>query len=168
MAEQAFPTLNGEAQSWANCSAVINVYDGATIEMPGLTAIKWANAVERGVQRSMSGGIVKTTRGQADPSASFEAYADQGLILIEALIDAAIAKGYVVNGIARYGMVAFDLIVQHTPLGGIGISKTEVLGCKLSEDKGEYAEGTDADKTEYPLSVLDVVRTINGKRGSIL
>lgn len=168
MTEQAFPTLNGEAQSWANCSATIQLYDGASIDMSGMTAVKWGVEVERGLQRSTNGKIVKTTRGQATPSASIELYADQEQALIEALIDAAIAKGYVENGIAKYGMVAFDLVVQHTPLGGLGVQKTEVLGCKLSGNKGEFAEGTDPDKSEVGLSILDVVRTINGKKGSIL
>lgn len=168
MTEQAFPTLNGEAQSWANCSATIQVYEGASIELPDLTAIKWDAPVDRGVQRSMNGKIKKTTRGQSTPVASIEMYADQEKILIEGLIDAAIALGFVENGIAKYGMVPFDLVVQHTPLGGVGIQKTEVLGCKLAGNKGEFAEGVDPDKTELPLSILDVVRTINGKRGSIL
>lgn len=168
MTEQALPTLNGEAQSWANCSAVIQVYEGVSIDMSGMTAVKWGVEIERGQQRSKNGKIVKTTRGQVTPSASIELYADQEQALIEALIDAAIAKGYVANGIAKYGMIAFDLVVQHTPLGGEGIQKTEVLGCKLSGNKGEFAEGTDPDKTELGLSIIDVVRTINSKRGSIL
>lgn len=168
MSDQSYPTVNGEAQSWANISVTANIQDGPGIDLVDISSIKWNVDVERGVQRMTNGKIKARTRGQGTPGGSIEFYADGMNTFFEKLIDIAIAKGYVENGIAKYGMVPFDLVVCHTPIGATGIRKVEMIGCMLAKDLGEHSEGTDADKNAIDLSVADVIRTINGKRGSIL
>lgn len=168
MAQQSYPTLNGEAQSWANIEVKANLYDGPSIDLSDIAGVDWDIAAERGTQRQTNGAIKAFTRGQSTPSGKVSFYADGCLSFVEKLIDIAIAKGFVENGEAKYGMVAFDIIIQHTPLGATGIRQVELLGCQLSKDAASYAEGTDADKNELELSLKRVVRTINGKRGSLL
>jgi hypothetical protein len=168
MAQQAYPTLQGEAQSWANISAKATLYDGPSIDLSDIAGLSWENPVERAVQRRTDGQIKARTRGQATPTAKVSFYADGAQTFIEKLIDIAIAKGYVDNGEALYGMVGFDILVQHTPLGTTSIRQVEILGCCLSKDAADHAEGTDADKNELELSVVRIVRTVNAKRGRIL
>lgn len=167
MSEPTFPTLNGEVQSWANIKLVCNLYDGASFDCPDIKSVKWDVSVERGMQRSINGDIKGFTRGAGTPTGSVEFYADGYQVFCDYLIKIAKSKGFVENGIAKYSLPAFDLLITHTPLGVTGIRKVEVLGCRLSKDAGEHTEGTDADVNAVELSVTKVVRTINGNRGSM-
>lgn len=168
MAQQSYPTLQGEAQSWANIEVKANLYDGPSIDLSDIVGLDWDIGAERGTQRSTNGSIKAFTRGQSTPSGKISFYADGCVSFIEKLIDIAIAKGFVENGEAKYGMVSFDILVQHTPLGSTGIRQVELLGCQLAKDAASYAEGSDADKNDLELSVKRVARVINGKRGSLL
>lgn len=170
MAEQAYPTLNGEAQSWANITAVADLYDGPSIDLGeiGIKSLKWDVGLEVGAQRNTKGEIVKFTRGQATPSSSIGFYADGIWTFVEKLIDIAIAKGYVDAGVAKYGRVRFGIVVLHTPEGTTGIRKVTLEGCRLKKDVGDHGEGTDADESEHELVITRVVREINGKKGALL
>lgn len=169
MAQQAYPTLNGEAQSWADSDFKIACYNGPAADLLDLASADWDVALERGEQRSKGGDIKCYTHGQTTPGGKVSLYADGCVRLIEILMDVALAQGWVRNGNeAIYGMVPFDIIVHHTPLGSSGIRTVELLGCRFAGDAGTYAEGTDADKNEIPLSITRVVRVINGKRGVLL
>lgn len=168
MTEPAYPTLNGEAQSWANISAKATLYDGPSIDLSDIAGLDWDVAIERGIQRRTDGQIKARTRGQATPTAKVTFYADGCQVFLSKLIDIAIAKGYVDSGEALYGMVGFDIIVNHTPLGGDGIRTVEILGCVLAKDAASHSEGTDADKNEIELNCVRVVRTVQGKRGRML
>lgn len=168
MAEQSYPTLQGEAQSWANIEVKATMYDGPSIDLSDIAGLDWDNAAERGTQWSTDGTIKAFTRGRATPSGKISFYADGCLAFLEKLMDIAIAKGFVENGEAKYGMVSFDILIQHTPLGSTGIRKVELIGCQLAKDAASYSEGTDADKNDLELSVKRVTREINGKKGSLL
>lgn len=168
MAQQSYPTLNGEAQSWANIEVKSTLYDGPSIDLSDIVGLDWDISAERGTQRMTNGAIKAFTRGQSTPTGKISFYADGCVSFIEKLIDIAISKGFVENGEAKYGMIAFDVIIQHTPLGATGIRQVELLGCQVSKDAASYAEGTDADKNDLEIVVKRVVRTINGKKGSLL
>lgn len=164
---EAYPTLNGEAQSWANIALTANIFDGPSVDCPDIASVKWNNDIERGIQRQTNGKIKQFTRGAATPGGSVEFYADGLQAFLEKVIDIAISRGFVESGVAKYSMVAFDLVITHTPLGATGIRKVELLGCRILKDGAEHSEGTDADKNTLELSITDVIRTINGKRGSM-
>lgn len=168
MAQQSYPTLQGEAQSWANLEAKANIYDGPSIDLTDIVGIDWDNSAERGTQWGQDGSIKAFTRGRGSSTGKISFYADGCIAFIEKLMDIAIAKGFVVNGECKFGMVSFDILIQHTPLGSTGIRQIELLGCQVSKDAASYAEGTDADKNDLEIVVKRVVRTINGKKGSLL
>ena len=167
MAEE-YPILQGEAQSWANIMVRATLYDGPQIELADIAAISWENPVERGLQRRTNGQVKARTRGQSSPTAKLSFYADGAQNFIDQLITIASAKGYVDNGEALYGMVNFDIVIQHQMIGESEIRQVELLGCCLGKDMADHSEGTDADKNELELSVVSVVRVVKGKRGRML
>lgn len=168
MTEQAFPTFNGQAQSWVDLDGAIQIIDGPKLDLEGVKAIKWDNSLEVGVQRRKDGSIKAYTQGMPTPTGSLEFYADGCINFVEKLIDIAIAKGFVRNGIARYGMVGFSIITMHTPLGTTQMRKIELLGLRVKKDIAEHSEGVEADTNPLEIIVTDVVRTVNGKRGVLL
>ncbi len=163
--QQAYPTLNGHAQSWVDCGGAIQIHDGPKLDLEGLKGVKWDVTLEVGTQRRRDGTVKAFTAGQGTPNGSLEFYADGALVFIEALIDVAISRGWVRNGAGIYGRVGFDLVLLHTPLGSTAIRKAEVQGCRLKKDVGEHGEGTDPDVVPVDLIISQVVRTLNGKRG---
>lgn len=170
MGQQEFPTLNGEAQSWANMLCKASVYNGPAIDLKDIKSFDWDVALERGVQRTRDGAIKSFTRGQATPSCKVGFYADGLLKFWEACIDTCLALGgaYVDGDTALVGLVKFDIFVQHTPLGASDIRQVDLLGLAWKKDAGSYAEGVEADATEAEFDIVRVVRTVNGKKGRLL
>lgn len=168
MTEQAYPTFNGQAQSWVDLVGAIQIIGGPKLDLEDVKAIKWDNSLEVGMQRRKDGSIKSYTQGMPTPSGSIEYYADGMMNFIEKLIDAAVALNYVRAGVARYGLVRFNIITMHTPLGTTDMRKVEILGCRLKKDAQEGTEGTDAESNALDLIVTDVVRTVNGKRGVLI
>lgn len=168
MTEQAYPTLNGQAQSWVDLKGAIIIDDGPKLDLEDVKALKWDVAVEVGTQRRVDGTIKAFTKGMPTPSGSIEFYADGMVRFVEKLIDVAIAKNFVRNGVGLYGMVTFSIVTMHTPLGTSDMRKVELLGLRLKKDMQEGAEGVDAEGNDLELIVTSVIRTINGKRGTLL
>ena len=168
MTEQAFPTLNGQAQSWVDLKGAIIIHDGPKLDLVDLKGLKWDVSVEVGEQRNVDGSIKQYTRGRKSANGSIEYYSDGMVRFIESLIDVAIAKNFVRNGAGLYGMVGFDIVTMHTPLGTNQMRKVEIMGCRLKKDMQEGSEGVDAETNELELIVTAVRRTINGKLGELL
>ncbi len=142
---QEYPTLNDVAPSWADVKIDIPVYGGATVQTSDIAAIKWSDKVEVGTVRGTSGGRKKArTTGQYDAEATLTLYKAGWRTLREALQ----SKN------AKISLVAFDVIVQHTPPGDSAIHKVKIVGCRVLGRSGESTEGTDPEKIEVPLSVM--------------
>jgi len=158
---QAYPSLNGIAQSWADIVVTMPLHDGPLLEMIDISDINHESMVEVGEQRGASGGrVLKRTRGALSDSCGMTLYAS-GADRFEAAL-AAVAP---VRGDERLiRLVHFDIIVQHTPPNSTDIRSIEMLGvCMLG--RGEtYSEGTDADKCDVSLSVAKIVKVVNGTR----
>ena len=168
MVQQAFPSLNGQAQSWVDLVGAIIIHDGPKLDLEDIKSIKWDTALEVGTQRRVDGSIKAFTKGAATPSGSLEYYADGCVNFIEKLIDVAIAKNCVRGDVGLYGMVSFDIVTMHTPLGTTAMRKVEILGCRLKKDMQEGSEGVEAESNALELIVTQVIRTVNGKRGALL
>lgn len=165
MVQQAYPTLNGQAQSWVDLNGGIVIHDGPTLDLDDIKALKWDVSVEVGTQRRRDGTVKAYTAGQGTANGSIEFYADGAIRFVEKLIDVALAKGWTRNGAGIYGRVGFNIITLHTPLGATGMRKVEIMGCRLKKDIAEASEGVDPDSNALDLIVTYVQRTINGKKG---
>jgi hypothetical protein len=163
-----YTTLDIESQSWANIQVASLLQGGPTVDCDGIVSVGWDNGSEVGTERRTDGSIRAFTRGQATPSGKIAFYAGGCLKFIKALMTLAKAQGLVRDGKAQYGLVRFDLLIHHTPIGETGIRTVKVLGCRLKKDAADHSEGTDADKNELELIVSDVVRVIDGEEGVLL
>jgi hypothetical protein len=171
MTQQSYPTLGGEAQSWANIQAKCALYDGPSIDLSDIASLSWGRSVETGKQLRIDGSIKSFTRGAGSCEAKIGFYASGLDAFHEALADVCFALGAPFVGAgneALIRMVHFDIRVQHTPLGASGILQKEVLGASLVKDGGDYAEGVDPDKSDCELIVTSVVSVVNGKRIRLL
>lgn len=168
MTEQAYPTVQGEPQSWANIGVKPQLYDGPTVNADDIKSIKWKNALEVGTQRRTDGSIKGFTRGQATPDGSIEFYASGTLAFIKALIAVAKAKGYINAGAYQYGRVVFDVPIMHTPEGETGIREVNLIGCRVKSDAADATEGTDPDTNSLDLVITRVERVIDGDKAVLL
>ncbi len=58
--------------------------------------------------------------------------------------------------------VPFGISVQHTPYGVDNIFGYQAVGARLIGMTFSHAEGVDADQVECPLSIMDLIYTIDG------
>lgn len=63
----------------------------------------------------------------------------------------------------RIGLVAFDIMIQHTPPGEVEIYTTKIKGCRYLGDADDMAEGSDADQIEVTLNPIEIVNIIDGE-----
>jgi hypothetical protein len=61
------------------------------------------------------------------------------------------------------GRVAFDVTIQHTPLGETEIYETTMKGCRYLGDSEDNGEGSDADQIEVDVNPIEVANIIDGK-----
>jgi len=141
----AYPTLNGVAQSWADCVVTAGIYGGLSIDAEDIKDISWKRTLEQGEQRKTGGQLKGKTAGQAGYEASITWYASGYWKMVAALGAAAQAAGYVKDGEVELSRVGFDIVVQHTPAGVDKPRGVEILGCQWTEDGSDMAEGVDAD-----------------------
>lgn len=163
MANEDYPTLNGIAPSWADLSAKVQLYEGPELELPDISDLSWGSPVEIGVQRGTGGQIRRRTTGSSTPEASMTLYRSGFRDLVKQMIPIAKALGYVRGNLVRVGLVHFDIISQHTPVGEVEIYTTRILGCRLTDRALSLTEGNDPDKVTAPLSIIKVVDVIDGE-----
>lgn len=158
MAEN-FPTLNGEAQSWANIAVIVQGYGGTELTAADLKDLSWSETVEVGEQRSTGGKLKARTVGQNKCEAKATFYADGYDALLENLAAIAVARGFVdPTGAAKVSLVGFDVLIQHTPMDQSYLVEKKLEGCRLLSDSGSHSEGTDAETIEVGLNPVRVSR----------
>ncbi len=160
MANQAYPSLNDIEPSWADIAVTFAVFEGALLETADIAGLKWSRKVEVGERRGASGGrVMARTTGQGSQEASVTLYRSGLRRLIKGLMEKAPTRGNQV----RIGLVAFDIMIQHTPPGETEIYQVKIKGCRYLGDADDMKEGTDADKVEVTLNPIEIVNIIDGK-----
>lgn len=159
---QDYPTLNGEAQSWSNVSATLTPNGGTALDTKDFSDISWSRSLEVGEQRGASGGrVMRRTVGQVSYESSITLYASGYERLIAALKEIAPTRG----NQALISLVAFDLQIFHTPVidAEETIREVKLKGCRVLSDSFSGAEGTDADKVEVGISVIEIAKLVDGQ-----
>lgn len=160
----AFETLNGDAVSWSELSAVTKIRGGIPLPQPDLKSCDHAAKVERGDKRGASGGrVVSRTTGSATNSGSASWYKAGLRDFKRALKNAALAAGYInSDGHVQLSKVAFDLVIMHSYEGDPEIYIIKLVGCHLDGDSGKHAEGNEAETVDVELNPLRIVEVIDG------
>jgi|SRR5579859_2398543 len=162
---QAYPTVDGIAPSWADIGVSFTVGGGDLLEMVDIQGIKTGRKVEVGEQRGASGGrVMARTTGQGSQEASMTLYRSGLRKLIKSLMKNAPTRGNEVI----IGVVAFDILIQHTPPGETEIYTTKITGCRYLGDADDMKEGNEADKIEITLNPIKVAQIIDGKEVVLL
>lgn len=150
---QQYPTLNGNAPSWADIEITINVGGGVTLKNIDIKSIKWSSKVERGEQRGASGGrVIKRTTGSITHEGSWEIYKSG----IKAIIGAiAAAPGVRTRGASKLvSLVDFDISIAHDTPGDPDIVREVMQGCRLTSFESSMAEGNDAEIVPMDLAPI--------------
>lgn len=160
MANQAYPSLNDIAPSWADIAATFTVYEGSVLEMIDFAGIKWARKLEPGEQKGASGGrVMARTSGDVSFEASATLYRSGYRKLLKALIEKAPLRG----NQRKIGVVGFDILIQHTPPGESEIYQVKIKGCRFLGDSDDMKEGNEADKIEITLNPIEIVNIVDGE-----
>jgi hypothetical protein len=162
---QAYPSLNDIEPSWADIGVTFTVFEGDLIDMADIASIKWSRKVEVGKRKGASGGrkMARTT-GEGDQEASLTLYRSGLRKLIRGLMAKAPTRGNQV----LISLVAFDIMIQHSPPGETDIYKTKIKGCRYLGDSDDMAEGPDADQVEVTVDCMEIVNIIDGKEVVLL
>lgn len=162
---QAYPSIDGIASSWADIQVTTIVNGGALIETTDIAGIKTADKMEVGRQQGTSGGrTMKRTQGSATYEASMTLYRSGHRQLLKALKEQAPTRG----NQKVVGVVAFDILIQHTPIGEEEIYTRKLKGCRYAGSSHDNKEGNDADQVEVTLDVLEIVDIIDGEEVILL
>lgn len=154
MTNQAYPSLNDVAPSWADIGITITPEEGSILEMTEIAGIKSNRKIELGEQRGVSGGrVMKRTTGSGSAEASMTLYRSGYRTFINALAANAPTRG---NQLL-IGLVAFDVLIQHTPPGSDDIFTRKIKGCRFTGDADDMKEGNEADKLEISLNPIEIV-----------
>jgi hypothetical protein len=155
-----FPVLDGIAPSWADIIVKASPVGAALIDIKDIAAINTGTTVEIGEQQGASGGrVIKRTTGSSKAEASITLYRSGYQKLLRGLKDLAPRRG----NQRLISLVHFGIQVQHTPPGDIEIYEYRIKGVRLKGRNLNSAEGTDADKVEVPLSVIEIADMIDGE-----
>lgn len=154
---QSYPSVGEHESSWADIDLTFNIPDGQTIDVEDITAIKWDRKVTVGVSKNASGGrVMKRTAGSEESTAT-ATFTRSGLrALVAAIKTAAIAAGQVRGDEVAISGISFDLLVQHTPFGLVGVYMAKLEGCRYLGDGNDMKEGSDADLIEVDLSPIKI------------
>jgi hypothetical protein len=157
--QQAFPTVNEHECSWADIGLTINIAGGKTVQGIDWEGIKYSRKVEVGESRGTSGGrVMKRTAGSESVEASGSTTRSGWIALIEAIEEAAATEPKFVRGneVAISG-VAFDILIQHTPVGSDRIYTTKLVGCRYLGDSDDMKQGNEADMLELTLNPIRIL-----------
>lgn len=160
MTNQAYPSLNDIAPSWADVGVTFTVSGGDALDMADINAIKWSRTVEVGEMRGASGGrVMARTTGQGSQEASATLYRAGFRKLLKSLVAQAPTRG----NQKLISLVSFDILIQHTPPGETEIYVTKIKGCRYLGDSDDMQEGNEADKVEITLNPIEIVQIIDGQ-----
>jgi|ERR1700722_3669806 len=162
---QAYPSLNEIEPSWADIKVTFSVIGGDILRMVDIAGVKWSRKVDVGERRGASGGrVTARTTGQGSQEASATLYRSGYRKLLSSLAGVAPLRGTQ----AAISLVAFDILVQHTPPNSFDIYTTKIKGCRYLGDSDDMKEGPDADKIEITLNPIEVAELINGQEVVLL
>lgn len=162
---QAYPSINDIAPSWADIGITFTVGGGDALDMMDIAAIKWSRKVEVGDQRGTSGGrVMARTTGQGSQEASATLYRSGLRKLLKSLMSKAPTRG----NQKVISVVAFDILIQHTPPGETEIYTTKIKGCRYLGDSDDMKEGNEADKLEITLNPIEIAQIIDGQEVVLL
>lgn len=165
MAQQALPSLNDIAPSWAEIDTTITVHDGSVLETIDYSDLNWSSTLEVGKQRGASGGrVIARTVGEVSHEASATFY-KRGL---RKLLRALMAKGVVRGNQIAIGAVGFDITVQFMVQGDVEIYESRIKGCRLLGLTNAMTEGPDAAKVELNLNPVEIAEFVDGKEVVLL
>src|SRR5665213_779363 len=159
MTNQAFPSLNGIAASWADVQTTITPDQATALQTIDYSAINWDRAVTVGEQRGASGGrVMARTTGSVAYTADATFYYSGYRALLKSLMQNAPTRGNqkIISG------VSFDILIQHSVPGDPEIYTVKLKGCRLLGDAAKLKEGTDADQLDLTLNPIEIVNIING------
>jgi hypothetical protein len=152
-------SVNVHECSWADIECTLLIPNGPSITIEDVEGWKWASKLEVGESRGVSGGRPrKRTRGSASHEASATATRGGWMALGEAIETAAIALGQQRGDQVIIGGVAFDVLLQHSPLGDTRIYSVKLVGCRLLGDSSDMKQGSEADMVELTLNPLNIMR----------
>ena len=162
---ETFETMNGVAASWSDILLTVAVAGGPSIKGGreggfGLKAVKFG--AERKVGLQKRGGLpYKRTSGDVDFTNSMTLYKDGWVVLRDALAKVA----PVVQGVARIGLVPFDILVDWTPAEQPNsIDTVRLISLRITKSDQSPSEGSDPGEVEVELSIMSVQeKTSDGK-----
>jgi hypothetical protein len=158
MPSQDFASVNEHECSWADIAITPMVVGGRTLKGTDWEGIKWSRKVEVGASRGVSGGRVrKRTAGSEDVEASGSQTRAGWAELMEALEEAAESAGLVRDDEVFISGIAFDILIQHTPLGSSRIYETKLVGCRFLGDSSDMKQGNEAEVIEITLNPIKVL-----------
>ena len=166
MTNQAYPSLDGIVPSWADIQCTLSITGGTLIDMADIVGIKTGRKVEVGMQEGISGGrTMARTTGRVSYEASMTIYRTGHLSLIKELGKTAPTRG----NQKLLSLVHFDILIEHTPPGSTGIFRRKIKGCRFTGDDLDMKDGgSDPDKLELSLSVIEIVDIIDGQEYVLL
>lgn len=156
--DQSFPSLNDFEPGWADVTCKASIDKGKLLDMEDMAALKWSRKVDVGM-RKRRGRPFARTYGSSGFEASMTLYRGCRRKFIEGLMEKAPTRGDEV----LIGLVSFDLVIQHSPIGAAKIDIVKILGCRYLGDANDLKEGDDPDQLEITLNPLKIVEVINGK-----
>ena len=153
MGAEDFPLLNGQYLSWAEIQPVISIFGGLDVKTKDFKEIDHSDTLAPGVARGVGPGKRGRTVGIYDADASMTMYKASA-----ANFQAQLLKVAQANGHSRIALVVFDLIMNWSPLDGVGqVYTTKILGARIKERSGKNsADSADASVIEIPLDVLRI------------
>ncbi len=165
MANLEFPSVQEQECSWADIKVTFLVAGGSTIPLVDLEAIKWSRKVEVGESRGTSGGrVMKRTAGAESVEASASVTRAGHARLMEGLEEAAVSADQIRGDQVILSGVAFDVTVQHTPLGSDRIYEAKLVGCRYLGDSSDMKQGNEADMIELTLNPMQILtKSSSGK-----
>jgi|WetSurMetagenome_2_1015567.scaffolds.fasta_scaffold734260_1 hypothetical protein len=162
----AYPLLEGVTPSWADVVVTMTATGVAALTTEDIAGVSTGRAISIGAQKRGSAKRRRTT-GEETPSASLNLYHDGYNIFLEMLAN---SKGVYKRGdIYVVGLVVFGIEFKFTPPGATGIFIRRIKGCRVAGDTLNGAEGTDANKVEIPLDVMQITDILpSGKEIALL
>lgn len=151
--------------SWADLQATLIVPGGPTVKVTDFEGFKWGRKLDVGESRGLSGGRpMKRTKGSASYEGSVTATRGGWMGLMEALEDAAVSLGQTRGNEVIISGIAFDLVLQHTPLGEDRIYTSKMGGCRFLGDSSDMKQGNEADMIEIVTTpILIATKSKSGR-----
>ncbi len=153
MGVEDYPLLQGQYLSWAEIQPVLAIAGGLDVKTKDFAAIDFNDSLTPSKVRGVGPVIRGRTVGLYDADGTMSMYHASAVSFRGQLLKAAQANGH-----NRIALVAFDLIINWSPLDGIGsVYTTKLVGARLQERSQKNASSSaDANVSEMPLSIVRV------------